>query len=84
MGNTPRTVQIPYETFLRLLEAFDYLDISRYPPDVQMLLDSILSDLNSKKLSLERREAFSNFKASHGADRDEKRIQYMRLKKTTD
>jgi len=84
MGNKPNFVQIPYETFERLLEAFNRLDISEYPEDMQKLLDGILGDLNSKRRSLERRAAFSSFKQAHGTDRDEKRIQYMRLKASTD
>lgn len=79
--NKPKNIQIPYETFLELLELLEYIDTSNYADDFRIQFDSILDVLRDKDKSLKRREAYTNYKNSHGDQRDEQRIEYLKLKK---
>lgn len=80
----PKNIQIPYETFLTLLELLEYIDISDYAEDFQMEIQTTLDTLHKKRQSLKRRESYTSFKTSHGDQRDENRIEYLKLKRMND
>jgi len=77
--SNPQNVQIPYWTFLALSEL---LETSLYPQDLKVVLSAAQGVMRDKKQALERRKVYSDYKTAAGAeDRDEKRIEYLQLKK---
>lgn len=76
----PKNVQIPYKTFLDLLETLEYIDTSTFAADFQIQFEDVLEALQDKKRSLDRRDAYTAYKTAQGHQRDEKRIEYMKLK----
>lgn len=78
--NPPKNVQIPYQTFLDLLEIFSYIDTAIFAEDFQMQFVAVYEALQDKQHSLDRRDAYTAYKTAQGNQRDEKRIEYMRLK----
>jgi len=80
----PKNVQISYQTFLELLELLEYIDMSNYTDDFKLQFNAVLEVLRAKKRSLERREAYTAYKTSYGDQRDEQRIEYLKLKRNQD
>ena len=80
----PKNVQIPYETFISLLEILEYMDTSDYADDFKIQFDIVFEVLRDKKRSLKRREAYTAYKTSHGDQRDSQRIEYLRAKQMSD
>lgn len=80
----PKNVQIPYETFVNLLEILEYIDTTAYADDFKIQFDTVFEVLCKKKRSLKRRESYTAYKTSHGDQRDEQRIEYLKVKQMPD
>jgi len=76
----PKNIQIPYQTFLDLIEILEYIDTSNFADDFKMQFEAVYEAIQDKKRSLDRRDAYTAYKTAQGHQRDEKRIDYMRLK----
>ena len=76
-----KNVKIPAELFSRIIDMFDYLDVSGYDPSVQYDYDNIMLALVKKKQSLELREAYAKIIFAEDEDaRDAARLRYLQQK----
>lgn len=82
--STPKTVQIPYDTFISLIDALQYIDLSNYDESFKMQFEGIVSILEGKKRKLELRDTYSGIlKAKDEDTRDLARIEYLRKRNQT-
>lgn len=77
-----KSVQIPYDVFKSLLWVLESLDTSNYDESFKEEFEDILEALRTKKIAIEKREAYSQLiDANKTKDEDnqiEKRIEYLK------
>ena len=77
-----KNVKIPMGLFSRIIDLFDYLDVSGYDPAIQYDYDNIMLALVKKKQSLELREAYAKIISANDEDtRRSARMRYLQQKR---
>ena len=77
-----KNVKIPMELFSRIIDLFDYLDVSGYDLAIQYDFEIIAQALVKKKQSLELREAYAKVIFAEDEDaRDAARMRYLHQKR---
>jgi len=78
---TPKNVQIPYDTFLQLLYVLDSIDLSNHDEIIQMEHEAVLNALREKKNAINARQAYANLISANKTDDEslqfEARIEYL-------
>ena len=79
---TPQQVQIPLALFTKIVEFFEYLNISKIELPVLFDLNSILSELHDKQNRINMRTAYTNIVTSkNDGQRRTAYYNYSKLKK---
>lgn len=79
---TPKNIQIPYETFKRLLYVMEYINLSNYDETFKEEFEGVLDDLKDKQKAIDKREIYSQLiNANKDSNEDKKidaRIEYLK------
>ena len=71
----PKNVQIPYETFMALIEMLEYMDTSIFAEDFKELFNILLGELQTKKKRLELREDYGRLIAANKTGDEDKQLE---------
>lgn len=78
----PKNIQIPYETFKRLLYVMEYINLSNYDEVFKEEFEGVLDDLRDKQKAIDKRELYSQLiNANKESDEDKQidtRIEYLK------
>lgn len=77
----PKNIQLPYDDFIALLDALEYIDVENYADDFKMQFRGILELLRDKRKKIELRDSYAELiNAKNESSRDLARIEYLRKK----